>query len=106
MSLVPLATFERFDPHCGGVLASDDVRLPLIEWCVEEICASAELLKFFTSTGEVMRWVKLATILQPVLAAIWAHHVAHSAGGDDDSPVPPDAYAADPGAAGLYVAAG
>lgn len=70
------------DPHCGGAAFAQ--REAIADAMVPIICRNPAWLRFFTSGDAAwLHYVALATALQPVGAAVFAHHVRHSVGGGD-----------------------
>jgi hypothetical protein len=81
MVALPSAIVARRDPICGGALMG---QVPDIsEALAELVCDSADLVEFFTSSSGYMKWLKLATALQPVAEVAWQHHVSHKIGNED-----------------------
>jgi hypothetical protein len=76
---IPAAYFERRDPVCGEVALA---QVPAVADDLADIfCDSPDVVAFFTSTGGgFMKWLKLATDLQPVLEIMYFHHIAKSIG--------------------------
>ena len=74
---MPGRIWQARDPICGGafVEAAPNIRGALAELVVQ----SPDLVAWFTGGGGgFMLWLNLAMACQPVLTAVWAHHVAHS----------------------------
>ena len=87
--------WEARDPWCGGTFVAQ--LDPISEAFTDIVCDSADLVAFFTGpAGGFMKYLKLATALAPVAQVAWAHHVAHSIGGEGQEQARPDmrAYAA------------
>jgi hypothetical protein len=95
MLAVPGHVWQARDPLCGGTFVR---QAPAIADALTDlICESADLVAFFTGPGGgFMKYLTLATALQPVGVVVWAHHIAHSAGEPQSGPAGPDmaAYAA------------
>lgn len=75
---VLLATpLDMVDPYCGGVLSANldnmiDKAMPLIS-------RSPAAIQFLTGTsGGIMEWLAFLQACWPVIAAIYAHHLARS----------------------------
>lgn len=82
VSLMPLHLFRRVDPVCGGSV--EEVKDPLLDWAVDAICDSPDLLKWFTVGKGYMRLWSLLTILEPVAVTAFQHHVMHSITAPDE----------------------
>ncbi len=87
--LVPGKIWEARDPWCGGAFVT---QLPATRDALADIiCDSADLVAWFTGpAGGFMKYLSLATALQPVGIMVWAHHVAHSVGSQDGQAPQPD----------------
>ena len=87
--LVPGKIWEARDPWCGGAFVT---QLPATRDALADIiCDSADLVAWFTGpAGGFMKYLSLATALQPVGIMVWAHHVAHSVGSPDGQASQPD----------------
>jgi hypothetical protein len=70
--------WEQKDPYCAGKL--DDQREEITKRAMVIITKRPAVLRWFTEGSDWQDWLMLATAIQPVTVAIWAHHVAHSAG--------------------------
>lgn len=80
------------DDHCGGTFLdsiadqkTESGDAPGIATALTDIiCDSPDMVAWFTSSGSYMKWLTLATAVQPVLTTIFAHHVTHSIVDDSD----------------------
>ena len=80
---LPAGMWAMSDPICGGAFAAD---VPgLADALVEIICDSPDLVTWFTSGGNYMKWLTAVTAVQGTGVAIWQHHVAHSVGATHDA---------------------
>jgi hypothetical protein len=93
---LPAMMIQRRDEACGTVLVG---QVPEIsDALVELICDSPDLVAFFTGgQGRYMKYLALATALEPVATVAWQHHVVKripQGGGPDQGwdgdTVPPD----------------
>jgi hypothetical protein len=96
MLTMPAAVFARRDEVCGAVLLA---QVPEITDALVDILAdSPDVVAFFTAGGgQYMKWIALATALEPVITIGWQHHVMsrNMQGGGPDlgftgDTVPPD----------------
>lgn len=96
MLTMPAAVFARRDEICGEVLLG---QVPDITDALVDILAdSPDVVAFFTAGGgQYMKWIALATALEPVATIAWQHHIIHkndTPGGGPDGwngeTVPPD----------------
>jgi hypothetical protein len=76
LTLAPLGLARHYDPVCGGALV--EVKDDLLDWAVDGICDSPDLLKWFSAGKGYMRLVTLLTILEPVGITACQHHVTHT----------------------------
>lgn len=77
----PAMAVKRKDPYCGTVIVE---QVPEIsDALVDIICESPDLVAFFTSGSSYMKYLALATALQPVAETAWGHHVSHKIGGKE-----------------------
>ncbi len=88
-------TWASRDPYCGQALvdaipdrgwpADDDaVSEGLASSLTELVCGSPELVRWFSAGGRYLKWMSVAMAVQPVVQAMVAHHITHSA--DADAP--------------------
>lgn len=74
------------DPVCGG--AVHEQAKPIADSIATILARYPEIAHKFLATGVLGDWLKFGLAMQPVLAAVWSHHIAGSpeqhAGGDDD----------------------
>jgi len=87
----PVGMWARRDEICGGaaVVALDPVCAALADIFAD----SPDIVDFFTATGgRYMKWLNLATAIQPVAEAAWGHHVRPRLlrGGGEEPFVPQD----------------
>jgi hypothetical protein len=80
---LPASIVKRRDPVCGTVMLQ---QVPDVSDALADImCDSPDLVAFFTSSGSgYMKWLTLATALQPVLETGFKHHVSHSIGNQEN----------------------
>lgn len=76
------------DPLCGQV-AQDQV--PAVSEALADIlCDSPDVVRWFTSGGNYLKWLNLLMACQPIVAAVMAHHVFHSVGTEEEQQGPAD----------------
>ena len=81
------------DPLCGGVFVQQVP--PIREASVDLILQSPDLVAWFTGVGGgFMLALNLLVACQPVAAAVWAHHVAHTVEMPEQDTGPARQYAA------------
>jgi hypothetical protein len=73
--------WEQRDPYCAGKLA--DQQEEITKRATAIICKRPKMLAWFLDSSDWSDWLMLATALQPVTVAIWAHHIAKSAGDEE-----------------------
>ncbi|HJP74917.1 MAG TPA: hypothetical protein VJ914_11645, partial [Pseudonocardiaceae bacterium] len=95
------AAWAARDPYCGGGLLdtipdrpvydedgpTGDTSPGLATALTDIFIESPEIVNWFTTSGKYMKWLTLATVLQPLLVKLWAHHISHSV---KDEQAPPD----------------
>lgn len=73
---LPAGMWKMADQHCGTVAVES---VPgVAETLGEIICDSPDLVKWFTSGGNYIRYLELVTRLQALAVAVYQHHIAHS----------------------------
>jgi hypothetical protein len=82
MGLMVTSMWQVSDPYCGGAAAG--IIPELSEAITDLVVDSADLVAWFTAGGSYMKWLTLATVLQPVTVVIWQHHVSHTIGDTED----------------------
>lgn len=90
--------WELRDEYCGAAMAdqADEITSRVVAIVIKRPAA----LRWFTEGADYQDWLMLATALQPVTKAMWAHHVTKTVELDDQGQdVNEDAYAAPPLAA-------
>lgn len=78
-------TWQLRCEECGGVLEDESDKI--VDRMVTVICKRPRWVEWFTSGADYQDWLMLATALQPVAIAAWAHrsgHGTHGHAGDDD----------------------
>jgi hypothetical protein len=82
MLTLPATMWAARDPWCGDVAVA---QVPAVSEALTDIfCDSPDMVVFFTSAGgQYMKWLSLATAVQPVAATVFAHHIRHSIGQED-----------------------
>lgn len=70
--------WEQRDPYCAGKLTEQQE--DITKRAVAIIVKRPGMLRWFTEGSDWSDWLMLATALQPVTVAIWAHHVAKTVG--------------------------
>lgn len=83
------------DEYCADVL--DQQREEITARFVAIVVKRPAMVRYFTEGAEYQDWLMLATALQPVVTAVWSHHVAKTAGREAEQDL--DGYAAPPFAA-------
>lgn len=69
--------WQSRDPFCGSVF--NDSRDGIAEAATDLIMDSPDLIAWFTGPASgFMKYFRLAMALQPVVSAVFAHHVAHT----------------------------
>lgn len=97
-------TWASRDPYCGQALvdaipdrpspADDDAMSEgLASSLTELVCGSPELVRWFSTGGRYLRWMSVAMAVQPVIQAMVAHHITHSADTDDPTGQPQQQWA-------------
>lgn len=89
------------DPYCGGEFLNavpDRVRVDeqdnteiapgLASALTDIFIDSPEIVNWFTTSGKYMKYLTLATVLQPLLVKLWAHHISHSVQPDGEQAAP------------------
>lgn len=80
------AGWSARDEHCGQALldAIGDQTTPagvspgIATALTDILCDSPDIVAWFTTGGSYMKWLTLATTLEPVLSTLFRHHVAHT----------------------------
>jgi hypothetical protein len=70
--------WEMRDPWCGKAFKADVPQLS--DALTDIICDSPDLVAWFTSGGNYMKWLNVVTALQGTGMAMWRHHIVHSVG--------------------------
>jgi hypothetical protein len=81
------------DPICGAAI--QDHSANVANKLTPVICQSPDVVKWFTRSGNFIMWLDLIMALWPVLAIVYAHHIARSIVAGVPSPngqVQPDMY--------------
>ena len=79
---IPGRVWQARDPLCGGAFVAQ--RPEISRSLTEIVCRSPQLVEWFTGTGGgFIMFLDLGAALFPVLQAVMAHHVYHSAEGPD-----------------------
>lgn len=80
--MFPATAWSSRDPWCGG--AAVDVVPGTADALADIFCSSPDAVAFFTSAGgDYMKWLKLATALQPLAVTYYGHHIRHTIGQED-----------------------
>lgn len=81
-------TWRMRDPLCGGTALE---QVPDISDALADIiCDSPDLVAWFTSTGNFMKWLKLLMAVQPVAMVGLQHHVLHTVDTEEQPEPGPD----------------
>ena len=81
------AAWEMRDQPCGGTFLHQE---PAITSALAKIvCDSPDLLVWFTTGGNYIKWLDLAMALLPVGQCAWSHHVQHQQMVPADPNLPP-----------------
>jgi hypothetical protein len=79
----PAGLWSMRDPVCAGAI--QDQAETIADRLVPIIARSPAMLAWFTgSTAPYMDWFALAMALRPVASTVWAHHVSHSIGHQEE----------------------
>lgn len=73
------------DPHCG--MAMNDQAKAIADALAEIIARNPQLAEKFIQAGVIGDWAKLLMAVQPVVAAIYRHHIARSTDDQEGSRV-------------------
>lgn len=92
------AGWSTRDEHCGQALldAIGDQSTPagtspgIATALTDILCDSPDIVTWFTTGGSYMKWLTLATTLEPVLSMLFRHHVAHTVAEHDEGQAPAD----------------
>lgn len=76
------------DEFCGGVFV--DAIPDVSEKLTAIFCDSPDIVKWFTASGKYMKWLDLAMALQPIVSAVFAHHITHTVTAEGDESAPTD----------------
>ncbi len=79
---LPIAIWERRDPVCAGV--ADEQADRITDALLAIFVKRPQWLAVLTDAGESADWIRLAKAVYPVVMIVWAHHVAHTVGQDDE----------------------
>jgi hypothetical protein len=82
MLTLPGGMWSMSDPLCGGQFLADAPAVA--DALVDIICDSPDLVAWFTSGGNYMKWLTLVTALQGTGVTLWRHHIAHSVGDEHE----------------------
>lgn len=97
---VPARVWQARDPWCGGAFVQ---QLPETRAAFTDlVCESPDMVAWFTGVGGgFMKWLNVLVALQPVGTMMYAHHIAHAVGQEDEhghgqaaGQVPASSYAA------------
>lgn len=82
MITLPAGVLAFRDPLCGDAVLeqADEVVAKL----VPIVCRNPAMLRWFTEGAGYMDFFALATALFPIARTVWAHHVTHSIGMEED----------------------
>ena len=82
MITLPAGVLAFRDPLCGGAVLeqADEVVAKL----VPIVCRNPAMLRWFTEGAGYMDFFALATALFPIARTVWAHHVTHSIGMEEE----------------------
>lgn len=82
MITLPAGILAFRDPVCGTAVLdqADEVVAKL----VPIVCRNPAMLRWFTEGAGYMDFFALATALFPIARTVWAHHVTHSIGLDEE----------------------
>lgn len=96
MLMILGGTWAHRDPYCGSIfgqsipdrMAVDEdgnrTSVPGIATALTDIfCDSPDIVKWFTASGRYMKWLTLASSLQPIAGAVLRHHITHSQESED-----------------------
>jgi hypothetical protein len=82
MITLPAGIMAFRDPFCAGaVLENAD---NIVAKLVPIVCRNPAMLRWFTEGAGYMDFFALATAIAPVARTLWAHHVSHSVGQEED----------------------
>lgn len=73
LGMVVLTPIAQADPICGGALVANWQNT--VEASVPLIARSERVVGWMTTAGGLRDWIGLGVALQPVVSAVWAHHV-------------------------------
>lgn len=77
---IPATVWQARDRYCGAAAMES---VPEISDALADIfCDSPEIVAWFTSSGQFVKYLKLAASLKELTMTIFAHHVAHTIGDD------------------------
>ena len=80
------SVWQRRDPYCGGhflqTLPSykdeDGEQIDgLVDALTDIFCDSPDIVRWFTTSGKFMKYLNLISLLEPVAAAFYMHHIVH-----------------------------
>lgn len=84
---VPGGLLSLRDPLCGGAVL-DQVD-QLAEALTKVTARNPAMLAWFVGdAAPFMDWLAVAMALRPVATTVWAHHVSHSIGGEEEQGAP------------------
>lgn len=92
------AGWSARDEHCGQALldAIGDQTTPagaspgIATALTDILCDSPDIVAWFTTGGSYMKWLTLATTLEPVLSMLFRHHIAHTVAEENEGQAPAD----------------
>lgn len=70
------------DPHCGPVL--NQQAREIAEQVAEIFATNATVMHWFEEAVGISGWIKLCKAVAPIFAAVYAHHIAKTAGHQED----------------------
>lgn len=83
MITLPAGVLAFRDPLCGGaILEQADA---VVAKLVPIVCRNPAMLRWFTEGAGYMDFFALATALFPIARTIWAHHVTHTIGMEEEA---------------------
>jgi hypothetical protein len=92
MSKMATGLWKARDPLCGQV--AEEAIPDVSEALADILCDSPDIVAWFTSGGNYMKWLNLLMALQPVLGAVAAHHIMHTVTLEEEPPQDWAGYAA------------
>lgn len=89
---MPATVWEVRDEYCGGAALA---AVPAVSDALADIfCDSPEIVAWFTSSGQFIKWLTLAAALKELTVTIVQHHITHSIGDEEqDEDQPADSWA-------------